>query len=918
MSALLHRDRELAAVDRALAGLRAGRPAVVMIEGGRGAGKSALLQAALGRGPDSAVTLRARCHATEREFALGVVSQLFDRIGNGDRQAAGPGSDAPGHTGDGSEHDLLRGYYQITRAVAADRPVIIAIDDLQHADSLSARWCSYLARRLDDLPVAMVLTVDSDTHTADGSVEELRTELTALAYSSQIRVGPLDPEGAGDLIAAAFGAPADPVFAVRCHALAQGNPQIIKAIAARLAASGPVPATDCPVAIATAARALADVTLDWIRHADPVKARLIEQFAVCPGGTMETAAMVLGWGEDVATTTRAALRRYGLLTARPPDQFAHPAMREAILDRLSPQALNDLHIRAATVLSRVGAPAATVAGHIMSIGAVGEPWAQSVLRQAARDAAADGDWHTASRYLSRALLEPSGPAPMLGIMSELGAVEYHRDVRACLQRLLTAAELAGDEPARCAVLAAFAEPALTLESAPAAERFRRAAACLAAAPRPDRAALLRLAAQSLLSGQDAGVPQAVRRLGSGPGDAASRQLLAVQALSVAGHGRSRHRCLQLARRGTGGDPASGTDPLPSTGALAALALAWAGEFRAAADTCAQALEGARGQESPASQALALVVRAEIAYRRGNLGAAMADLQQARGLCQSAGAYGLGAAALASLARVLLVRGENDAIPAKAREFDPNASGHAFISGLEQETRGMMAAGRGDHRQALRLYLDCGRHLVAGGLQNPACSAWRSRAVVTLVGLGRICEARELSDSELALARIWGAPGPLGRALVAAATAYDRPGRLELLDEAVQVLDGSECTLDLARALIRLGSAHREIGDNRAARAALNRGLELAIACGGASLTAAARQALQAAGGRTTEDRGQTVLTAGERRVAELVILGLGNQEVAARLSISKRTVDTHLGRIYRKLGISGRNRLREALSDPAE
>jgi DNA-binding CsgD family transcriptional regulator len=47
-----------------------------------------------------------------------------------------------------------------------------------------------------------------------------------------------------------------------------------------------------------------------------------------------------------------------------------------------------------------------------------------------------------------------------------------------------------------------------------------------------------------------------------------------------------------------------------------------------------------------------------------------------------------------------------------------------------------------------------------------------------------------------------------------------------------------------------------------------------------------------------------------------VIQGLGNQEVASHLSISKRTVDTHLGRIYRKLGISGRNRLRDALAGP--
>lgn len=903
MSVLLHRDRQLAAVDGALACLRRGFPAVMVIEGGRGSGKSTLLQALLDRGRDSAVTLRARCHAAERDFPLGVVSQLFDRLTGSDRQAAAAPTDVHG-----SEQDLLRGYYRLTRTVAADRAVIIAIDDIQYADSLSARWCSYLARRLDDLPVALVLTIDSDPHAAEGAVAELRTELTVLAYSSQVQVGPLDPEDVGDLMAAAFGKPTDPALVARCHALAHGNPQIIKAIVARLAACGPVPVSDSPAAVATAARTLADVVLDWVRHADPVKADLVEQFAASPVDSLETAAMLLGWGEDLAVTTRATLRGYGLLAAQPPDQFAHPAMRAAILEHLSPQALTDLHVRAAMVLSRVGAPATTIAEHMMSTGALGEPWARPVLCQAARDAAASRDWLAASRYLSRALLEPSDPTQMLGIIAELGAVEYHRDIRACLRRLLTV-ELAGDQPTWCAALAAFAEPALTLESTGAAERFGQAAACLAAAPQADRAALLRLAAQSLLSGQDAGVRQAVRRLRDGPDDAACRQLLAVLALSLAGRGGSRARCIRLARC----DPAPGADRLPSTNALAALALAWAGEFSPAAETCTYALERARGQGSPANHALALLVQAEVAYRRGNLAAAVADLRQALALCRSVGATGLAAAALASLVRVLLVRGENNAVLTKADELDPNPSSHAFIAGVEQETRGIIAASRGDHQQALRLYLDCGRLLISSGLQNPACSAWRSRAVVTLVVLGRIVEARALSETEVELARTWGAPGPLGRALVAAAATQDRPSRLELLNEAVRVLDGTECALDLARALIRLGRAHCELGDNRAARAALNRGLELAIACGAASLTATARQALHAAGGRTTENRGRTVLTAGERRVAELVILGMGNQEVAARLSISKRTVDTHLGRIYRKLAINGRSRLREAL-----
>jgi DNA-binding CsgD family transcriptional regulator len=70
--------------------------------------------------------------------------------------------------------------------------------------------------------------------------------------------------------------------------------------------------------------------------------------------------------------------------------------------------------------------------------------------------------------------------------------------------------------------------------------------------------------------------------------------------------------------------------------------------------------------------------------------------------------------------------------------------------------------------------------------------------------------------------------------------------------------------------------------------------------------------------RRSEQTGVASLTPSERQVAELAADGLTTPQIAARLHISRNTVETHLRHIYRKLDVSGRRELSPALSEPAE
>jgi DNA-binding CsgD family transcriptional regulator len=239
--------------------------------------------------------------------------------------------------------------------------------------------------------------------------------------------------------------------------------------------------------------------------------------------------------------------------------------------------------------------------------------------------------------------------------------------------------------------------------------------------------------------------------------------------------------------------------------------------------------------------------------------------------------------------------------------------------LVLDSRARLRIARHDRARAAADLRQCERITNAIGMANPACCPWRSQLALVLSSLGEHDEAVSLAREEVARARAFGANRALGIALRAWAQVGEAGERLELLREAVAVLDGSPARLEHARAMVDLGRALRQAGERSEAQQQLRRAMDLAERCGASPLAERAREELVVAGARPRRRRtsGSDALTAGERRVAEMAAAGMTNREIAQALFITTKTVAHHLTHIYAKLEIDGRQSLAAALSTDA-
>jgi DNA-binding NarL/FixJ family response regulator len=388
-------------------------------------------------------------------------------------------------------------------------------------------------------------------------------------------------------------------------------------------------------------------------------------------------------------------------------------------------------------------------------------------------------------------------------------------------------------------------------------------------------------------------------------------LAAVAAQEWAYAGGPSDACVQLSQQALAGGSLLAADfELLGITALATLALA---DSDTALDGMDAALAAAHRRGSLFAKSAVSLWRGFALCRSGDLADAERSIRTGLDEFVQWGFGDVGAQVhgAAFLSTVLRERGDlAGARRALGRSRDPGDGSEAARYWCHSQLELLVAEGRLD--EALPVADDAARRF--GYLRHPLDTPWRSPKAVALDGLGRRGEALGLLADELALARAWGAPGTVARTLRILGTLCRDRG-LDHLREAVEVATGSPARLEHAKALVALGSGLRRGGRVREAREPLRQGVELAGACSAHALAEQARTELYAAGGRarTTALTGPGSLTASERRVVDLAARGATNRDVAQALFVTPKTVELHLSNAYRKLGITSRRQLPDAL-----
>jgi ATP/maltotriose-dependent transcriptional regulator MalT len=944
---LLEREREVTGLLDAVTGAQRGRGQVVLVEAPAGLGKTSLLKVAAQAARETGFTcLRARASELERDFAYGCVRQLLEPVV---AKAVGPererlfeGAAAlsmplfgptvasqPWFLAD-SSFAMLHGLYWLLGNLADERPVALSVDDLHWADSESLRFLNYLSPRLDGLALVVLASTRS---------REAVTDLARLAAGPEttvLRPQPLSLDATATLCERRLGGPrVEPEFAAACRAATGGNPFLLEALLREVDEQGiPIDARGAARVRRLGPTAVAQAVLLRLSSGPAAAGALVRAASVLgDGASLSEAATLAGMGDDEAARAADRLVALALLETAERLEFAHPIVREAVYVDIGPRERAQAHARAADILAASGASEERIAAQIAEAEPIGHPGRVELLRRVAADALTRGAPAAAVASLSRALAEPPPPASRAEVLVELGAVEYRLARPEAVAHLTSAMGLIRD-PRRLGATARWLALALTLagDSDRAVEVIESAVGVVEP---EDRELALLLEAELFAHAQMASVerraPAALRveryadLSGATPGE---RLVLASLAFERARESESESDAAGHLERALASGRLLGEQELDGAGLAARDALQqgvvylllvglMATDALDVAEACVdQALADARLRASIPAQAFVIEFRGMASLRRGEVARAEADGRTALELLRAHDIYLGTAYALGVLIEALIEEGEVEAAEAALRtsglgdEIPPDLATNALL-----EARGRLRLAQGRTRQGLDDLLEFGRRDELWGSANPIASRWRSRACMALAALGDSDGALRMAREDLERARRWGAASGIGVALRATGLVEGGPAQIQCLREAAEVLERSPARLEQARALTDLGAALRRGNRRSEARGPLKKGLELARRCGARALAQRARIELRAAGGRSseTDHDGVQDLTASERRVAEMAAEGRSNPEIAQALFVTRKTVETHLGHVYRKLQISGRAELGRAL-----
>ena len=330
-----------------------------------------------------------------------------------------------------------------------------------------------------------------------------------------------------------------------------------------------------------------------------------------------------------------------------------------------------------------------------------------------------------------------------------------------------------------------------------------------------------------------------------------------------------------------------------------LARAWCDEAQASADVAG---------DPPASY-----------YYRGMLACRTGRLRESAAMLEPLPAITFGqdkADALCRLALTLVWIDDTPAVSgivAECEELLPASNRRIladvrFIEGFD-----LLLAGR--YREAMPLLRRSVEHLEACGQQEPSRTPSLLAAAEAAAELGDVTGAevfaRQLRTQAAGLASRWGhAAADRACGLIAAAR-HDYAAAVSALAQSAGSFQELGVLPEAGRSFQALGVTQRRAGRRREARLALSAARVIFAEAGSARLVAATDAELARLSGRKAATGRD--LTAAEGPVAELAARGLRNKQIASTLHLSVKTVETHLSRVYQKLGVSSRVELARRL-----
>jgi len=921
-TALLEREAELSALHAAIAEAGAGQARVVVVEGAGGIGKTRLLAEARRVAEQAGHrVLKGRGGELEREFAFGVVRQLFEPAVVGAEESLLTGAATAtrevfalaGPTvaldpGDRS-FALLHGLYWLTVNLAGDGPLAFFVDDLHLSDVASLRFLAYLVRRLEGLPVLIIGTARPVARTDLPALQEVTRDPLSLC----VRPRPLSVDATASLVVERLGDGADGAFAGACHQATAGNPLLLHELLETLALEGVKPDAAHVTEVAELGAAASRAVLARLARLSPGDIGLARAAAVLgEDAELSTVAALAGVELEQAGAGVAELARMEVLDAGPSLGFVHPLVGAAVYRDMSGPERALWHERAAGLLADRGADPERVAAHLLLSPARANERVVGVLIAAARSSVRNGAADSAVAYLKRALREPPPPNRRAEVLLELGRAEALTHGLSAVEHLSQAYELLEDLDSRAVAAHALSKVLLLTGEPGKGARLARAAASELPPDMEDaRRQLEALELIALLIG--GGADDALARLERyrqtpvGPGLGA-KMLAAMAAEAWASSGGASDVCAELALGAlVGGELMSADTGLFAAGSIEIVALA---DREEALDASQRALAEAHRAGSVCDVISAGLWRGFVLYWRGELADADQALASISG--EEAGLWGLGGPALvyghAMLSAVLRERGElSESRRALEQSSDRGDDGEAARYWMQSQLELLVAEGR--MREAMAVSDEFQTRFAHA--RDAVNTPWRSPTVLALHRLGHEDEAVALAREDLESAQRWGAPGTVARALRVLGTLEGEAGH-DALEQAVRITARTPAKLQHTKALAALGAAMRRARHRADARKPLRQALALAEVLGADSLAGQVRSELRAAGARprTTALRGVAALTPSERRVATLAAIGHTNREIAQQLFVTPKTVEMHLSRAYYKLEVGSRSELR--------